>query len=163
MSSQLRSPGRSRTIGHRIIANGFVPLIPILLWNVVLASRLPPEFSSDENLAQWHLILETILRIAVFVFPLFLRMRLQTLVNKVGLALYLVGALLYFGAWLVVIFWPDSTLAVSPIVVLAPYYMPLVFFTGVGLMGNSRLYIGIVVLFTIVHTYHGLLSFGYVS
>ena len=148
----------------RILTNGFTLLVPVLLWNLLFAAQLPHDaYSSNAGLAPWLTVVETALRIAVFGFPLLLTMKLTTRTHKLGLALYLIGSLLYYGAWVVEIVWPGSSLAGHTAVILAPYTTPLIFMTGIGLMGDSLLYIAISVVFTIVHTFHGLVSFGFIS
>ena len=161
MIEQRPFPEKHRSRFKQILSNGFLLLIPILVWNLVFWSKLPQAYSDDQNVSSWLLVIETGLRIAVFGLPLFLTMHLANQKNKVGFILYLFGSLLYFGAWLLVIFWPETAVATHPFVSLAPYYTPLLFFTGLGLMGNSPPYILAAVLFTLIHTYHGLLNFGY--
>ena len=163
MIEQRPFPTQTKSRYKKILANGFLLLLPIFIWNLIFWAKLPPAYSNDQNAPNWLLILENILRIGVFGFPLLLTMYLENRKHKGGFGFYIVGVVLYFTAWLLVIFQPDTAVAGHPLVILAPYYTPLLFFTGIGLMGNSIPYILVAILFTIVHTYHGLLSFGFVG
>jgi hypothetical protein len=149
---------------RKILTNGFLLLIPIFVWNLLFYAKLPlAGYTNDEPVARWLIVAETILRIVVFTFPLLLTMRLETPMNKLGLFLYLFGCLIYFSAWLVEIYAPETAVADHPFIILAPYYTPLIFMCGIGLMGSSMLYLVFAAIFTGVHTCHGVLSFGYVS
>jgi hypothetical protein len=97
--------------------------------------------------------------VIVFIMPLFLPLEWKKSVQKIGWGLYLTGLLSYFTAWVVLMQWPLSDIW-SPVVwILAPYVAPLVFFTGIGLIGRSLLYVLLSVIFTFFHTLHGYYSF----
>ncbi len=162
MIEQRPFPTQTNSRYKKILANGFLLLLPIFVWNLLFWAKLPPAYSNDQNVPDWLLFVENVLRIGVFGFPLFLTMRLKNRKHKVGLVLYAIGSVLYYGAWLLVIFWPETAVATHPFVSLAPYYTPLLFFAGLGMMGNSPPYILAAILFTLIHTYHGLLNFGYI-
>ena len=144
------------------ILNCFWLLIPILLWNVLFTPQLTQEgFKSDVNVPKWILVAEGVLRIVVFAFPILLPLQWTDQLSKVGIALYIVGTLIYFSSWLPVIYLPDARWSISTLGVLAPYFTPLIFFVGIGLIGHSWVFVLTSALLIFFHTWHGIHSFGF--
>lgn len=108
MIEQRPFPTQTNSRYKKILANGFLLLLPIFVWNLLFWAKLPPTYSNDQNVPTWLLFVENILRIGVFGFSLMLTMHLENWKNKGGLVLYVVGSVLYYGAWLLVIFWPET-------------------------------------------------------
>jgi len=120
--------------------NGILLTIPILLWNVVFASRLPIQFLPDifwKNIPDVVKYGENILRTVVLVMPLFFSIGISTKTQKQGLAWYLAGTAIYFLAWVPQLFFPASAWSTSMIGFLAPAYTPLLWLTGIGLLGEK--------------------------
>ena len=141
--------------------NCFWLVVPVLLWNLIFTLRLTQEgYRSDKRVAKWILVPEMVLRIVVLGVPLFLPLQFGDLTSRIGLVVYLVGLLIYFGAWIPVLKWPEVRWSKSTAGELAPYYTPLLVFAGIGLIGHSWLYLLLSVLFVAIHTLHGLQSFG---
>ena len=148
------------------LSNGIFLTLPILLWNVIFASRLPAQFLPDifwkdiPNAVQYG---ENILRIFVFMMPLFFTFGISTHNQKKGTAWYLAGIAIYFLSWLPHLFMPDSAWSTSMIGFMAPAYTPLLCLIGIGLLGERFYfpvryrpvyYIAPVVLFLIFHCTH---------
>lgn len=142
--------------------NCFWLLVPILLWNVVFIPKLTQAgFKSDANVPPWILVLEGILRVVVFAFPLLLPLQLKDQWSKTGLVVYIVGTLIYLGSWLPLVYQPNAQWSTSALGLLAPYFTPLILFVGIGLIGHSWVYVLLSVLLILFHTLHGIRSFGY--
>jgi len=143
------------------LLNCFWLLVPILLWNVLFTPKLTQEgFTSDKNVPRWILVAETVLRVIVFAFPILLPLQWADHLSKVGIVVYVVGTLIYFGSWVPVIYLPDAQWSTSAPGVLAPYFTPLIFFVGIGLIGHSWTFVLTSVLLIVFHTWHGIQSFG---
>ena len=142
--------------------NCFWLLVPILLWNIIFTPRLTQEgFKSGADVPPWILVLEGILRVIVFAFPLLLPLRLKDQWSKGGFVVYSVGTLIYLGSWLPLVYQPNARWSTSALGLLAPYFTPLILFVGIGLIGHSWVFVLLSVLFVLFHTLHGVWSFGY--
>jgi len=155
------------------LLNGFVLVIPILLFNILFASKLPKEFSPDrfdEGVPRALLTSENILRGLVMFLPLLMPLRFESTGQKVGLLLYLVGTLIYFLSWILLMRF--SQLVSNWFAFAAPAYTPLLWLIGIGLIGN-RLFFSIPyqpwiyfsgsLLFIIVHVWHATLVYKQVT
>lgn len=117
-------------------------LVPVLLWNVALSSRLPNFFSPEIfgfNIPTFLSTTENILRIAVFALPFFAPFELATKSQKIGIAVYCIGLSTYFLSWIPLIVAPDSYWSLSALGLLAPAYTPLIWLLGIALL-MQRLY-----------------------
>ena len=109
------------------LLNCFWLLLPIFLWNAVFAARLPQQgFKSDAGVPQVVLAAETVLRVAVFVWPLLLPLGWQDRRSRAGLALYGLGLVVYFASWMPLIYRPEAAWSTSAAGLLAPAYTPLI-------------------------------------
>ena len=112
-------------------------LVPVLLWNAVLSSRLPRSFSPEVfrfNIPTLLSATENALRIAVFALPFFAPLELATRSQEVGIAVFCIGLTIYFLSWLPLIAAPDSRWSLSAVGFLAPAYTPLVWLLGMSLL-----------------------------
>jgi hypothetical protein len=124
----------------KYLFNCFILTIPILIWNMVLANKLPKEFQPEifwNNIPTSLTYGENVSRIAVFFITFLMPLSLSSSTQKKGLLIYLIGILLYFSSWLMLIYFPDSTLANSMLGFLSPAFTPLIWLVGIGLIGNS--------------------------
>ena len=138
-----------------ILLNGFWLMVPILIWNAIFSSKLAhPAFEHDEDVAQWVLMLENFLRIALMVLPLFLPLKWDTTQSKIGWVVYGVGVLLYFTSWIPLIVAPDSAWSNSLVGFTAPASTPLLWLVGIGLIGEWWPYVSLSVVFVAVHVGH---------
>ena len=151
--------------------NGFLLLIPILLWNALLAKSLPQSYSKAffwKDIPSFIRIPENILRMLVFLLPVLMSLSLKTRLQKTGLLLYCLGILVYFLSWLLQIRLPESAWSRSVAGFLAPAYTPLLWLLGIGLIGKqcflniphaSTIYIVLAMLFLLFHCMHAYIVF----
>ena len=114
--------------------------IPPLVFNIIFADNLPKAFGPDifdKDIPALIAFPENILRAFVFIFPLFMPLKIKTKRQKTGLILYLLGISIYFLSWILLIFSPESIWSISLFGFLAPAYTPLIWLFGIGLIGNS--------------------------
>jgi hypothetical protein len=150
----------------KYIFNCFILLIPVVIWNIALYDYLP--FQYQENVF-WKDIPdvvsygEKISRVIVFALPLFMVLAIKSRRQKIGLIIYLLGIITYFSSWICVINSPTSAWSLSIIGFLAPAYTTLIWFIGIGLIGNVTflrarslqiLYFSSILAFVIFHTIH---------
>ena len=144
----------------------FLLTIPILLWDYLFTDRLPkapqPEYFW-KDIPSFIVHIENISRLIMFVFISFMPIEIVTPIQKKGLVLYVIGTLLYFASWLILMYFPNSVWSKSVFGLLAPAYTPLIWLIGIGLIGNSFyfnipfkrwLYFLIVIIFLIFHNWH---------
>jgi hypothetical protein len=132
-------------------------MAPLLAWNIILAPKITlVKVISDANSPIWLLAAENIVRMIVFAGPLLLPLRVQDTISKTGLAIYLIGTLLYFITWIPLIWMPNSLWSQSAVGVLAPRLTPFLPFLGIALIGHSAPYAVVSALFIILHTWHGI-------
>ena len=121
----------------KILANGYLPLTPVLLWNILLVDYLPmelrPEFF-NLDIPSFILWGENIFRTLIFMFPLFFVLDVKGEVGGRGLIIYMVGVLIYFMSWGALILWPDSAWSNSVLGFTAPAYTPLIWLAGLAFM-----------------------------
>lgn len=101
---------------------------------------LPPAFSASEfwrDIPPVVVMMENGLRAVVFALPFFMPLNAAAVSQRVGLSLYVGGTCLYFLSWLALILAPDSLWSSSLLGFLAPAYTPLLWFTGIALLGRE--------------------------
>ncbi len=107
------------------------------------------------------------LLVPVFVWNMALASRLAQAGSAsdagVGLVVYCLGMLVYFASWLPLIFLPESNWSESAAGLLAPAYTPLIWLSGIALVGGSWPYAGLSMLFVVVHVYHNILAYGLIT
>jgi hypothetical protein len=148
------------------LLNCFLLLLPIILWNIILIDYLPKSYSTaifDNNIPKLISYSEIILRFILFALPIFMKLSIKTKLQKIGLLAYCIGLILYFSSWIIMITNPQSDWSQSQIGFMAPAYTTLLFFIGIGLIGNkaffkfpylSLIYICLSLLFVISHSTH---------
>ncbi len=151
---------------RKYLLNCFLLLIPLFLWNIILVGYLPKTYSSDvfwEDIPNWIGYSENVLRIIVFVFPAIMIISLKTRLQKIGFFIYLIGLILYFLSWFLMIVSPESNWSTSLIGFMAPAFTTIIWFVGIGLIGNksyfriphlSLIYIILSIIFVVFHTLH---------
>jgi hypothetical protein len=136
-------------------------MVPLLAWNLILAPQMTAEkIISDANSPLWLLVAENLTRVLVFGLPLLLPLQMRDNYGKVGLAIYLLGTLLYFVSWMPLLWSPTSLWSQSAIGFLAPRLTPFLPFLGIALVGRSLPYALVAVLFVFLHTWHGIQNLG---
>lgn len=150
----------------KIITNGYVLILPILLWNIIFISKLPacyrPEYFNN-NIPSFIFIGENILRAIVLIFPLLLTFNISSSQGKKGLIIYTIGCVLYFASWLMLIYLPDLAWSKSILVFTAPAYTPIIWLIGIAFLLDKYYFnfqytkwqlIVPAILFTIFHVIH---------
>ncbi len=153
------------------LSNCFILLIPVFLWNVIFADKLPELYRRNNfwnNIPDFIKILENILRIIVFFFPLFLKLEIKELQQKIGLLIYVAGIFVYFMSWLMQVYFPGSSWSQSVMGFMAPAYTAIIWLTGIGLIGKSpflkipyhySIYIIFSVFFVVIHSIHSFIVY----
>ncbi|HET9911129.1 MAG TPA: hypothetical protein VFQ13_04520 [Anaerolineales bacterium] len=132
-------------------------IVPLLIWNLVYGPKLTdPRITSDTNSPGWLLIAENITRMAVFILPLLIPLQIEQPLGKAGLAIYIIGTLIYFVSWLPLLFAPGSAWSNSPPGLLAPALTPFLCFLGIALIGHSWTYGVLAAAFIAIHASHGI-------
>ena len=112
-------------------------IVPVLLWNAFLTSRLPQSYSPE---VFWFEIppalsmSENTLRFFVIALPFFSPLEIVARSQKLGLAIFGAGLAIYFTSWLPLIYAPKSAWSISAIGFLAPAYTPIVWLFGLALL-----------------------------
>lgn len=151
---------------RKYLLNCFLLLLPIFLWNIIFYKYLPSAYQEEiswKDIPKLLIYSENILRIIVFGLPAIMIFSLKTRLAKNGLRIYSFGVPVYFLSWILVIVYPNSIWSTSIIGFLAPAYTTIIWFIGIGLIGNkaffkfpnlAKIYIGFSVIFVIIHTLH---------
>jgi hypothetical protein len=151
---------------QKYIFNCFLLTIPILLWDYIFTDKLPkaPEPNHYwKEISPFIIQIENISRLIMFVMISFMPIKITTSIQKKGLILYIFGTLLYFGSWVILMYFPNSIWSKSVLGLLAPAYTPLFWLIGIGFIGNSYffnipfkrwLYFLVVITFIIFHNWH---------
>ena len=147
--------------------NCFWFFIPIIIFNIVFTKYLPEYYLRKIN----HPVvtIETILRIITIAISIIMVFKLDCKISKIGLIVYIIGVLIYFCSYFVVIKFPASSLNYNIVILLAPYWTSVLWLIGIGLLGNklfinipyhNSAYIIISMIFTIVHSIHGYICYN---
>lgn len=148
--------------------NCFLLMLPILLWNIVLTSELPKDFQPDifwKSIPNFVTYGENISRTLVFTLTLLMPISISTPAQKRGLILYVSGAILYFASWLALIYFPNNRWSSNILGFMAPAFTPLIWLTGIGLIGNSFyfnlpyrrwVFSSTAIIFLLFHNFHAM-------
>jgi hypothetical protein len=152
-------------------ANCFLLLVPVFIWNICLAGALPLPYSPglfNKDVPAPLLLAENCLRLPLFAFPLIMRLGLSSQQQRTGLAVYVVGVVLYAISWLVQIRVPQSPWSRSTAGFSAPAYTSAMWLAGIGMIGEHsfiewtyrpQFYFGLVAAFVFVHTAHAFTAY----
>ncbi len=155
----------------KYIANCFLLIIPILLWNVLLVDYLPRSYSDEvfsKNIPTAVEYAENIFRVLALGLPFFMGFALKNRIQKIGFSLYLIGTIIYFMSWLILMLYPGSIWALSIFGFMAPAYTPIIWLVGIGLIGQEHfikipffkaIYFSAISLFVVIHSYHAYIVF----
>ena len=153
------------------LSNCFLLLLPVFLWNILLTTYLPKSYGPEifwKNIPPIIGVSENILRILTFSIPVLMIFSLKTKLQKKGFVLYLIGLVLYFLAWTVMILYPESNWGQSLIGFMAPAFTTIIWYIGIGLIGNkaflkipyiSLIYICLAIFFVLFHSIHAYIVF----
>lgn len=147
------------------LLNCFWLFVPVFIWNAIFYKKLPEYYQPAiwDNIPKVLDVTENGLRYLSFFIPILLKIGFSTSTQRIGLALYLVGLLVYFASWVVQMN-PDScALSKSLGFRLAPAITTIIWLVGIGLIGRESwvssfniqaFYFLIIIAFVSVHTYH---------
>lgn len=135
------------------LVNGFWLVAPLLAFNALMASRLPPAYTSDERVPATVAWTEGLLRVPVFVAPLLLPLRVGDPLSRAGWIGYGVGSALYLASWIAQIHLPDSRFSRSLLGRLAPAFTPLLWLAGIAMIGGSWPYAAVSGAFVAAHVF----------
>jgi len=124
----------------KILSNGYMAILPILIWNIFLTSKLPGAFDPkvfNSNIPLTIIIGENIFRTIIFLMPLFFRLNMTLSINNRGVVIYSFGVSLYFISWLLLIYEPKSIWSTSVLGFTAPSYTPIIWLIGLSLLVKS--------------------------
>ena len=156
---------------YQYLLNCFLLLLPIFLWNIIFAGQLPKGYQPelfDNGIPIFILTTENILRGFVFLLPAFMFISTKSTTSKWGWSLYLTDSLLYYGAWLMQLYFPETLWSRGILGFMAPAYTTLIWLVGIGLIGHrsyfkrpyfSTIYILFVFLFVCIHSLHSYFAF----
>lgn len=123
----------------KYLANCFLLLIPVILWNIFFRS-LTPEFFHPE--IYWEGVnptikwAEIILLIFIFIIPAFMPLKIKKKTQKNGLKIYIVGLAGYLISWRPLVLYPEGDWSNNPAGFFAPAVSFLLILIGIGLMGD---------------------------
>jgi len=155
----------------KYLANCFLLLLPVFLWNIALFSKLPKGYTEEiwDNVPSWVNMTEFILRTLAYLLPLVLIFSLETKSQKIGFGLYLIGLLIYFSSWLMQIYYPNSNWSTSLVGFMALAFTPVIWLVAIGIISQQSfvdipqirtIYFIISMAFVVVHTYHSYLVYN---
>lgn len=154
-----------------ILSNGFIMFIPILVWNFALVKYLPKEYNPktfDILIPPMLLAVEGFFRFLIFVIPFFIKTNYSTGIGKIGFTIYLIGVLIYFSSWIVIITLPHDIWSNNFLIFAAPAHTIIIWLIGFSLIADSYYfhikfsrwhYIVPALLMTFTHTYHAYLVY----
>jgi hypothetical protein len=114
-------------------------LVPILLFNLLFTPYLPAAYQPSifwKDIPRALSIAENAFRGAVLFGPLLMPLSFRSQRQRIGLVLYVLGTLFYFGSWAMLIVAPRSGWSRSVMGFMAPAYTPALWLTGIGLVGE---------------------------
>ena len=147
--------------------NCFWFFIPVIIFNIIFTKYLPEFYLKDIH----HPIvtMEPVVRITTIALSAIMTIKLDNKIGKTGLIVYIIGVLIYFCSYFMVIKIPAIAFHNNLIVLLAPYWTSVLWLIGIGLLGNKLFinipyhytaYIIISIVFTIIHSIHGYICFS---
>jgi hypothetical protein len=142
--------------------NCFWFFIPVILFDLVFTKYLPAQYfqttSSSIDLA------ENIVRTVLIALSMLMIINLNDIKGKTGILIYIIGLLLYFLSYFILINYADTVWGRNIIIQLSGYWTPIIWLFGVGLIGKKlffkipfhyAIYLTLSMLFGIIHIYHG--------
>ncbi len=153
------------------LLNCLLLLLPIMVWNLIFASKLPRAYSDgvfSKDIPSFIANGENIFRSIVFILPILMPIKIESQSQKLGMWLYIIGTVIYFGSWLLQIYFPQSAWSLSVFGFLAPAFTPLIWLIGIGLIGRtlyfsspyrSWMYVILSIIFLGFHLSHALIVY----
>jgi hypothetical protein len=144
-----------------VFLNCFLFQIHILLYNAFFFNKISRNLPSDEGLAPWLLRAENFFRCLVFFLPIFIPINTSASTYIPGLILCIGGSVIYFLSWIPLLMVQKfkNLLSKSISIFLGPFFSPILFLSGIALIGESLGYFFCSLLFILIHTRHGFLIY----
>jgi len=148
-------------------SNCFWFFIPVIIFNIIFTKYLPEFYL--KNINRPIVTIETIARIITIAFSVIMAIKLDNKIGKAGLIVYIIGVLIYFCSYFIVIKLPAISFHNNLIVLLAPYWTSVLWLIGIGLLGNKLFinipyhytaYIILSIVFAIIHSIHGYICYN---
>lgn len=126
----------------KYLGNCFILILPILIWNILLTDHLPRAYQPEvfsKDIPSFLMFGEQISRIIIFLLAFLMPLHISrsNRGQRLGLYIYIVGVLLYFASWIMLIGLPNSAWSNSMVGFSAPAITPALWLAGIGLIGNS--------------------------
>jgi len=141
--------------------------IPIIIFNIILTKYLPEYYL--KNIKHPIVTIETIARVITILFSVIMSITINNKIGKIGLIVYIIGVLIYFCSYFIVIKFPATSFNNNLVIILSPYWTSVLWLIGIGLLGNKLfinipyhfvIYIVISIIFATVHSIHGYICFN---
>ena len=142
---------------HAMTRNGFVLIVPLLVWNALMWPQLPADAGGAEAVPLVLEVAEQGLRLIVLAMPLGLRLEYRGRRGAAGLLLYGLGLVVYALTWIP---WLSGSEQVSLPLPLGPAVTPLMVFAGIAVLGRSVAYAIVAASFTLIYAVHVALQAG---
>ena len=142
--------------------NCFYFFIPIILFDLIFTNYLPEQYLQTNSFT--ITLIENMLRILLIMLSIVMTVNLKDIKGKTGIGIYIIGLLLYFVSFFILINYADTRLGRNIVVQLSGYWTSIIWLFGIGLVGNKlffkipyhyTIYLTLSMLFGIIHTYHG--------
>ncbi|MBP9043301.1 MAG: hypothetical protein KBG49_07415 [Spirochaetes bacterium] len=124
----------------KVFSNGFMLFLPMLIWNILFTKYLPPPYGEEtfgSNIPAVISIGELVMRICICGLPIIIQLNFSGTLAKAGIIVYVIGMLLYFLSWVLLIVFPQSIFSKSIIGFTASTYTPLIWLIGFTLLSDS--------------------------
>lgn len=124
---------------RKYLLNCFLLFIPIVLWDILLVGYLPTEFQAEifwNDIPSFLYYGENSSRIFIFILAFLMPLHIKTHLQKMGLYIYVIGVLLYFSSWTLLIV-SKTAIHASALFFGAPAYTPVFWLVGIGLISDS--------------------------
>lgn len=128
-------------------------IAPLLAFNGLFTARLPEGLHTDKGVPPFLMVSENLLRVVVFVAPLWLALSLG---RRGPLVLFGLGSAVYLASWVPAL--AGMALAQRLVVYLLRYATPLIWLLALAWMGRSWLFAAASIVFVALHTTHGALA-----
>jgi hypothetical protein len=149
----------------------FLLILPPLLMSI-FSSQLPRVWQTEvfqKDIPPVIAYGEQIFRTLLIFLAVFMPLNISTQKQKVGLAIYLIGAGSYILSWILLIKFPQSDFSTSFLGLTSLAYLPVIWFAGIGMIGDSFFfpvryrswfYILITCIFGALHISHAVLVYS---
>jgi len=147
--------------------NCFWLFIPVIIFNIIFTKYLPEFFL--RNINHPIVIMETVAKIVTIAFSLIMAIKLDNKIGKIGFIVYIIGILIYFCSYFIVIKIQANSYNNNLLVLLAPYWTSALWLIGIGFIGNELLlnipyhnfvYVIVSIVFVVIHSIHGYLCYN---